>query len=54
MCNNGGGAVHTKETPATPHDQTEWPEPTDEQLAMIRRILAPRVREVRSEQGVAA
>ncbi|MEV0416018.1 hypothetical protein AB0I68_36005 [Streptomyces sp. NPDC050448] len=46
--------MHTKETPATPTGPEEWPEPTDDQLAMIRRILAPRIRQVRDEQETAA
>ncbi|MER5934107.1 hypothetical protein [Streptomyces sp. NPDC002054] len=46
--------MHTKEAPDTPTKSEDWPEPTDEQLAVIRRILAPRIRQVRAEQGVAA
>lgn len=46
--------MHIKETPEKPADREDWPEPTAEQLAMIRRILAPRIRQARAEQGVAA
>lgn len=28
-----------------------WPDPTDEQLAVIRRILAPRIHEARAERA---
>lgn len=46
--------MHTEETTDTPTRREDWPNPTDEQLAVIRRILAPRIRQVRAEQGVAA
>jgi hypothetical protein len=48
---NGGGAVNTNETPSTPAGSDEWPEPTAEQLALIRRILAPRIRQARTERA---
>ncbi|MET7616986.1 hypothetical protein [Streptomyces sp. NPDC005408] len=43
--------MNTTETPSTPAGPDDWPEPTAEQLALIRRILAPRIRQARNRRA---
>ncbi|MFI6055527.1 hypothetical protein ACIBCO_36255 [Streptomyces violascens] len=38
-------------TAADIEPRDEWPDPTDEQLAMIRRILAPHIHQARADRG---
>ncbi|MFM9368094.1 hypothetical protein [Streptomyces sp. Da 82-17] len=40
--------MNVDETP-TPPEVDEWPEPTPEQLDLVRRLLAPHVRRALSE-----
>ncbi|WP_405659782.1 hypothetical protein [Streptomyces sp. RK9] len=35
----------------TPPDANEWPEPTPEQLDLVRRVLAPHIHRARAEQA---
>ncbi|MFD8546822.1 hypothetical protein [Streptomyces sp. NPDC059649] len=37
--------------PTTPASPEDWPEPTDEQIALIRRIVAPLVHQARAERA---
>ncbi|CAM5607729.1 hypothetical protein GCM10010329_17130 [Streptomyces spiroverticillatus] len=44
--------MHTAENGADERTEPqEWPEPTDEQLAMIRRLLAPEIHRARTERA---
>ncbi|QKW51704.1 hypothetical protein [Streptomyces buecherae] len=42
--------MDTEQAPPTPASPEDWPEPTEEQVALIRRILAPRIRQARVER----
>ncbi|MFI5686762.1 hypothetical protein [Streptomyces sp. NPDC051636] len=41
----------TAQTPPERPNPEDWPEPTAEQVALIRRILAPRIHKARAERA---
>ncbi|WP_432111747.1 hypothetical protein [Streptomyces sp. YPW6] len=41
----------TAQTPPTPVSPEDWPEPTEEQVALVRRVLAPLVHQARAERA---
>ncbi|WP_436944392.1 hypothetical protein [Streptomyces sp. SudanB25_2051] len=41
----------TAQTPPTLANPEDWPEPTDEQVELVRRVLAPLVHQVRAERA---
>jgi hypothetical protein len=54
---DGGETVTDHATPTPPTDPDDWPEPTPEQLDLVRRVLAPHIHRAcaeRAEQQSAA
>lgn len=39
------------DTPAPPREPDAWPEPTPEQLDLVRRVLAPHIHRARAERA---
>ncbi|MEU5130003.1 hypothetical protein [Streptomyces mobaraensis] len=41
----------TTQTPLKPASPEDWPDPTDEQIELVRRVLAPLIHQARADRA---